>query len=207
MSRRQMRCGDREVWGRNERRERSVPGRGMDALCSRAYGFGCFFGAQGSLILEEYSFFGATRLCLQWNQTPYILERNGSIPQYSPTKRYLNVRYVTISSICLQFTVNNIPIRSKYSILYTIYQSNKNNNHQIEGCVYCRMSIFLKGGAPRRGHGRTISLAENQDSLVCQARWPSRTNRVVTISEIELVERPDVTRMMSEARASRRGRG
>jgi hypothetical protein len=71
--------------------------RNGDAMCSRADEFGCFFGAQRSFVLEEYSIFGATRLYLESNQTLYILERNGSIPQYSPTKHYLNIENAPVS--------------------------------------------------------------------------------------------------------------
>jgi hypothetical protein len=72
-------CGDREGWGRNERRERSVPGRAMDALCSRAYGFGCFLEPRDPcywrdiLILEPLDYiWNETKHPIYWNRTaPY----------------------------------------------------------------------------------------------------------------------------------------
>jgi hypothetical protein len=52
-----------------------------------------FFRAWRCIVLEEYSSFRIARFYIEWNQTLYILEQNGSIIWYSPTKHYLYVAF------------------------------------------------------------------------------------------------------------------
>jgi hypothetical protein len=54
-----------------------------------ALGSDCFFGAQGSNMLREYSYIRAAPFHIDSNQTVSVLEQSGSILLYSGTKHYL----------------------------------------------------------------------------------------------------------------------